>query len=104
MLHALHSLDGDFDALPYCYADSSSRDAAPVRERALWCAVLERALADAGKIDLATSVGMKVNPKNIEFREAVKFLERDRVDFPLVCELVGVNPAVIRQGVARIER
>jgi hypothetical protein len=43
MLHALHSLDADFDALPNRFAASASHDAPSVRERALWCAVLELA-------------------------------------------------------------
>jgi hypothetical protein len=93
MFQAVHPVDTDFDALPYRYADTDSRDAPTLRERALWCAVLEQAFVDMGHPTAMENASGRAVAKH----EARYFLLHSAV-LRFVCELAGVSAATMRRA------
>jgi hypothetical protein len=69
----------------------------------LWCAVIAQAFIDIGVMVPATSGGARAIGDCPQYSEAMRFLRMDDKDFPVLCQLAGVNPAVIR-GAAREQR
>jgi hypothetical protein len=99
----LNNLDRDFDGLGYSHAPATAGDAAGIPEIALWCAVIEQAFVDVGRI-VPNNASVERRGNEPEFEAAKRFLLRNGKDFYIVCGLAGVNPAVIRDGAVRIER
>jgi len=88
-----------FDAIGYRYASTkvTSYNVATHSERNLWCAVIAQAFVDIGAI-IPLTPGSSYQPRTCgrEFDEAARWLLRNKSDFPLICDLAGVSPHVIR--------
>jgi len=90
------SIDGAFDPSGYGYAPNATTGPNHTRERALWCAVLERAFIDIGW-------NGKSKARIWERDEAKRFLLRDKRSCPEICEFAGIDPEVIRKAAREME-
>ena len=93
------SADIGLDAFGCRPVESKGSTAAVHGERDLWCAVIAQAFADIGAIVPSTSSAAEpTRAYGREFDEAVRWLLRDKSDFPYVCDLAGVSSHVIRRA------
>ena len=95
-----NSVDDGFDALSYGYAGGAKKSGDPAThgERDLWCAVIAQAFMDIGAIASPTprDQGEVGSARRSDFDEAVRWLLRDKSNFPYICDLAGGSPHVIR--------
>jgi hypothetical protein len=102
--HAEHtSVDDGFDSLGYAYAEPkvTAGETAIHGVRDLWCAVIAQAFVDIGVIAPAASNRKSREPlraRGRDYDEAVRWLLRDKSDFPYICDLAGVSPRIIRRA------
>lgn len=99
MQHGSISVDPDFDTSAYRFAASAGHESPAVRERELWCAVIDQALLDIGMIDTGRYRGRTVN-KDRE-QTALQWLLHGGREFVAICDLAGVSASTIRDAVQK---
>jgi hypothetical protein len=105
MQHSTYHVDSGFDDMGYNCARPVSSTGPRLPEMRLWAPVILLAFIDSGILSGPRGPSGPEEAKIIR-RRSLHWLLHDRRDFPAVCELAGVNPAVIREAArnAMLER
>lgn len=98
MQQSPYHVDSGFDELDYAYAVGSSSNSPKIAEMKLWAKVILNAFIDCGIARNQAKAPVGSNEAQVLKRRAAHWLLKDKQDFPMVCEMAGVNPAVIRQA------